>query len=255
MQERSVTPHRCRASRAGAAQRRGRARADAVARRIGTGLKEARLAQGLRQADAAGAAGITQPHYSRIERGREPGATLQTLCACAAALNVQLAAFVQAMPGADLPRDIEHLRRQNLVVTTAATGGWTAIPEANLDEGRWSRSIDVLLSRAARREAAVVEIWDLLLDGGEAMRGLAAKVGALRQRLGPEWRVQGLLVVRGTHRNRALVRELGRLFASRYPAPSTDWLRALTDPGSAMPNAGGFAWTSVAGDRLTTARL
>ena len=112
------------------------------------------------------------------------------------------------MPGADLPRDIEHLRRQNLVVATAQAGGWTAIPEATLDEGRWSRSIDVLLSRAARREAAVVEIWDLLLDGGEAMRGLAAKVQALRAQLDPAWRVQGLLLVRGTHRNRALVREL-----------------------------------------------
>ena len=203
MQERQASIDGRRGPRAGAAERRGRARADAVARRIGTGLKEARLAQGLRQVDAASAAGITQPHFSRIERGREPGATLQTLCACAAALNVQLAAFVEAMPGADLPRDIEHLRRQNLVVATAQAGGWTAIPEATLDEGRWSRSIDVLLSRAARREAAVVEIWDLLLDGGEAMRGLAAKVQALRAQLDPAWRVQGLLLVRGTHRNRS----------------------------------------------------
>ena len=142
-----------------------------------------------------------------------------TLCACAAALNVQLAAFVEAMPGADLPRDIEHLRRQNLVVATAQAGGWTAIPEATLDEGRWSRSIDVLLSRAARREAAVVEIWDLLLDGGEAMRGLAAKVQALRAQLDPAWRVQGLLLVRGTHRNRALVRELHDLFARPIRRP------------------------------------
>ena len=120
--------------------------------------------------------------------------------------QLQLAAFFEAMPGADLPRDIEHLRRQNLVVATAQAGGWTAIPEATLDEGRWSRSIDVLLSRAARREAAVVEVWDLLLDGGEAMRGLEAKVQALRAQLDPAWRVQGLLLVRGTHRNRKLVR-------------------------------------------------
>jgi transcriptional regulator with XRE-family HTH domain len=255
MQEVTGRPDPRRRARASAAERRGRARADYLARRIGTALRDARTTQRLRQRDVAAAADIAQSYYSRIERGREPGVALVTLCACAAALNVQLAAFVEAMPGADLPRDIEHLRRQNLVVATAQAGGWTAIPEATLDEGRWSRSIDVLLSRAARREAAVVEIWDLLLDGGEAMRGLAAKMEGLRARLGPQWHVQALLVVRGTHRNRALVRELRRLFAARYPAPSKDWLRALTDADTAMPNAGGFAWTSVSGDRLTIARL
>jgi transcriptional regulator with XRE-family HTH domain len=200
-------------------------------------------------------AGIAQSYYSRIERGREPGAALDTLSGCAAALNVQLAAFVEAMPGADLPRDIEHLRRQNLVVELAHAGGWRAIPEANLDEGRWSRAIDVLLSRAARREAAVVEIWDLLPDGGEAMRGLTAKVNALRARLGADWRVQGLLVVRGTHRNRALVRELRALVAARYPASSVAWLRALDREDAPMPDDAGFAWTDLAGTRLIPARL
>ena len=101
----------------------------------------------------------------------------------------------------------------------------------------------------------MIEIWDLLLDGGEAMRGLASKVEALRERLGTAWSVQGLLVVRGTHRNRALVRQLRPLFAARYPASSHDWLTALTDLSSPMPNAGGFAWTDVGGTRLVAARL
>ena len=156
---------------------------------------------------------------------------------------MQLAAFFERTPGASLPRDIEHLRRQNLIVSISAGGGWRAIPEAAVDGGPWSRSIDVLLGRAARHEAAVIEIWDLLLDGGEAMRGLAGKVQALREQLGSTWRVQGLLVVRGTHRNRALVRQLRPLFAARYPASSASWLRSLTDPQTPMPNDGGFAWT------------
>ena len=70
------------------------------------------------------AAGITQPFYSRIERGLELGASLLTLMACASALNVQLAVFVEALPGASLPRDIEHLRRQSLLVGITAIGGW-----------------------------------------------------------------------------------------------------------------------------------
>jgi transcriptional regulator with XRE-family HTH domain len=240
--------------RATAARRRGRSRAADLGRRIGIGLKEARLAQRLRQIDVASDAGITQPFYSRIERGKELGAALETLCACAAALNVQLAGFVEAMPGADLPRDIEHLRRQSLIVAAAAKGGWTAIPEAAVDQGRWSRSIDVLLGRAARREAAVVEVWDLLLDGGEAFRGLAGKVHALGEQLSDGWRVRGLLVVRATRRNRVLVRELMPLIDARFPASSAGWLRALADPAVPMPDADGFAWTDVAGARLFAAR-
>ena len=242
--------------RATAARRRGRARCEYVARRIGVGLRDARLAQARRQADVAAEAGVSQPHYSRIERGLMPAATLETLAACAAALRVQLAAFVEAMPGASLPRDIEHLKRQALLVRISMRGGWTAEPEAALaGDGPRPRSIDVLLMRATRREAAVVEIWDLLGDGGEAMRGLEAKVQATRDRLGPGWRVQGLLLLRRTRRNRQLVRELAPLIAARYRGSSARWLAALADPARPMPPAGGFAWTSVAGDRLVAARL
>ena len=98
--------------------------------------------------DVATAAGITQPFYSRIERGLELGVALLTLAACGAALNVQLAGFIEALPGANLPRDIEHLRRQSLLVAIAARGGWRASPEAALaHDGPRPRSIDVLLTR------------------------------------------------------------------------------------------------------------
>jgi transcriptional regulator with XRE-family HTH domain len=242
--------------RATAARRRGLARAESVAGRVGTGLREARRAQGRTQGSVAREAGISQPFLSRIERGRELGVSLATLAACASALQVQLAAFIEALPGSSLPRDIQHLRRQALVVRTAGPGGWTAEPEAALaGDGPRPRSIDVLLTRVARREAAVVEIWDLLADGGEAMRGLEAKVVATRRRLGPGWRVQGLLVLRATRRNRDLVRDLAPLFAARYPASSVGWLRSLADPRSPMPDAAGIAWSNVAGDRLVAARL
>jgi len=242
--------------RSTAARRRAIVRADAIAHRIGTGLHDARLAQGLRQVDVAATAGIAQAHYSRIERGIERGASLLALAACASALDVQLAGFIEAMPGASLPRDIEHARRQSLLIGLAAHGGWTSMPESALPADRpRPRSIDVLLTRPARREAAVAEIWDLLLDVGDAMRSHEAKVRETSRRLGSDWRVQGLLLLRQTHRNRALVRELAPLFAARYPASSIAWVAALSDPARAMPAASGFAWTSVGGDRLIAARL
>jgi transcriptional regulator with XRE-family HTH domain len=242
--------------RAGTARLAGRERAAYLVRRIGMALREARLAAGMTQREVAGRAGVAQSFWSRLERGRTMAVSIETLASCAAAVGLQLAAFIESAPGASLPRDIEHLRRQALVIRIAAPGGWQAEPEAALrGDGPRPRSIDVLLTRAARHEAAVVEVWDLLTDGGEAIRGLEAKVTATRERLGPGWRVEGLLLLRRTARNRQLVRELALLIAARYPASSAGWLASLTNPDKPMPKAGGFAWTSVAGDRLIAARL
>ena len=234
----------------------GRARSANLAGRLGTALKEARISCGMRQRDVAAKAGVSQPEIARLKHGGGAGTGLGTWAACGAAVGLQLAAFFEAAAGADLPRDIQHLRRQNLVIATAAPGGWHPEPEAALPhDGPRPRSIDVLLPRPARREAAVVEIWDLLLDGGGAMRGLEAKVHAVRNHLGRDWHVEGLLVVRGTQRNRRLIGELAALFAARYPASSHAWLRALQDSAAPMPSSAGFAWTDVAGTRLIAARL
>jgi transcriptional regulator with XRE-family HTH domain len=234
----------------------GRARAAYLARRLGIALRERRLAARLSQRELAGRAGVSQQEVSRLERGTGMDARLLTWAAVGGAAGLELAAFFEQAPGADLPRDIEHLRRQNLILALSVRGGWTGMPEAALSgDGPRPRSIDVLLERRARREVAVVEIWDLLLDGGAAMRGLEAKVLATRARQGEGWHVEGLIVVRGTRRNRALVRDLGQLFAARYPASSAAWLEALADPQVPLPQAGGFAWTDVAGSRLLAARI
>lgn len=183
-------------------------------------------------------------------------ASLETLASCAVAVDTQLAAFLQAVPGADLPRDIEHLRRQQLVVAMARSGGWTARPEHPIDPtARRSRSIDVELQRAVRRQIAVVEIVDLLTDGGDAMRGLADKVAAVRRDVDARWTVSGLLVLRSTSRNRGLVREFAELLAARFPASSAAWLAALRDPARPMPTADGLVWSSVDGRRLFAVRL
>lgn len=249
----SAVPTRSRASRQRLAARE---RAVYLARRAGIVLREARIAAGMTQAVVARLAGISQTEVSRLERGRGAHSALETLAACGAAVGLQLAAFFERGPGASLPRDIEHLRRQSLLVAIAVHGDWRAAPEALLpDDGPRPRSIDVLLTRAATREAAVVEIWDLLLDGGQAMRGLDAKVLATRARLGPDWHVQGLLLLRRTGRNRVLMRSLAPLFAARFPAPSGAWLRAIVNPTAPMPDEPGLAWTSVHGDRLIAARM
>lgn len=242
--------------RSRSAIRLGQGRAGLLAARLGVALRDRRQALRLTQREVGERAGVSQQEVSRLERTRGSDAPLVTWAAVGAAVGLQMAAFFEHAPGASLPADLQHLRGQNLIVETAGRGGWAAIPEAPLPgDGPRPRSIDVLLERPARRESAVVEVWDLLLDVGAAMRGLEAKVQATRARLGPDWHVEGLLVVRGTARNRALIGEFAPLFEARYPASSVEWIRALTDPVVPIPDGAGFAWTDVAGTRLVPARL
>jgi transcriptional regulator with XRE-family HTH domain len=249
-------PDRAR-RRAGASRLEGRRRAASLTRRVGLGLRESRIASRLTQAQAADRAGVSQPYWSRLERGLITTVSIETLAACAAAVGVQLAAFIEARPGADLPRDIEHLRRQELIVAVARAGGWQAQPEFGIDpDAAWSRSIDVLLSRSTDTEVelAIVEVVDLLADVGSAIRGLADKVAAVRRSSSPTAHVAGLLVLRATLRNRRTMAELAAVFETRFPASSAEWLRALQRPGAPMPAEDGMLWSSVSGDRLITVR-
>ena len=53
----------------------------------------------LTQADAGNRAGISQSAWSRIERGGSAAVSLETLAACAVAVNSQLAAFIEETAG------------------------------------------------------------------------------------------------------------------------------------------------------------
>lgn len=243
------------ARRATRTRMQGRERARYLAERIGRSMFDARTGSGLLQREVAERAGVSQSFYSRIELGRGNHASLETLAACALACDAQLAAFVEALPGASLPRDIEHVRRQQAVIALAARGGWQAMPERPIDpHAQRSRSVDVLLERAVAREIAVVEIVDLITDAGATFRGHTDKANALRRELGPGWTVAGLLVVRGTVRNRNLVRELHTVIDARYPASSVSWLAALRSPDRPMPKADGMAWTGARTPGLRPAR-
>ncbi len=261
-----------RRRRAGGHARMGRARAATVAARLGTALREARWRSGFRQRDVADRAGISQSFVSRLERGRAVCVSLETWSVVAASVGEQFVAFLEAAPGADRPRDLEHVRRQSAVVEIAAQGGWVARPELALDPGLGrSRSIDVALVRPDARQAVVVEIWDWFDDVGAGLRGLDAKVAILAARLEKEasgsdrapgstrdprpWTARGLYVVRDTRRNRTLLDELRPLFAARFGGSSVGWLRALTDPDVAPPAGDGLLWSDRAGGHLRASRL
>jgi transcriptional regulator with XRE-family HTH domain len=246
-------PDRAR-RRAGAARLTGRDRSRHLAQRIGIGLRESRLALRLAQHEAAHRAGVSQQFWSVLERGLGTVASLETLAACAAAVDTELAAFLQARSGASLPRDIAHLRGQAAIIRAARAGGWRAGVEVPIDpDARRSRSVDVTLERTARSEIAVVELVDLITDAGQDMRGLGNKVAALR-RAHPGHHVAGLLAIRATRRNRALVGELALVIDARFRASSTGWLKALGDPRAPMPDDDGLVWARVDGSGLFSRR-
>ena len=237
----------------------GRRRAQVIAGRLGVALRDARETAAIPQAEVAARSGVSQPRISELERGLGAGASLETWAVAAAAVGEQLVGYFEHAPGAERPRDIEHVRRQNAVIEAARRGGWTAHPELAIDtDVVRSRSIDVALVRAATHEAVVVEIWDWFDDVGASLRGLDGKKTALQARLteadGP-WRVGGLYVIRATRRNRSLVAELGAVFAARFPGSSSAWLRALTDEGARepMPALDAYVWSNTDG-RLRAVR-
>ena len=162
-----------------------REQARSAARRLGIGIREARYAAGLTQTEVARRVGVSQVAISRLERGLGAGASLEMWMATAAGVGQRFAAYVEMAPGADLPRDHEHLKRQRLVIETARRGGWLPDFEVAIDSlAVRSRSVDVLLARRATNEIVVVEVWDWLADVGDAVRSSDAKVASVRRRLG-----------------------------------------------------------------------
>lgn len=232
----------------------GRQRAAVVAARLGVALRDARRSAFLSQRAVAARCGVSQQRISELELGRGARAGLDTWSTVTAGIGEQLVAFIEKQPGSNLPRDIEHARRQSLVIETARDGGWVATPEARLvTHPDRPRSVDVLLRRREREEAAVVEVWNLLLDVGAALRGLDDKVAAVGAEASTD-RVAGLWVVRSTSRNRSVLAQLAPMIGSGFPADPRAWLRALRDPGAPMPVDPGLLWTDNGGTRLFAGR-
>ncbi len=201
------------------------ARADELAVTLGRALADRRRQQGLLQAQVAEGAGLAPSTVSAAERGGGAGYTISTWTRLARAVDVDLRAYLDQASAAGQPRDIVHLRNQELVIRTAVMGGCRSRPEHALgDPTRGARSIDVLLARPL--ELAVMEVFDWFEDVGAAARSWDRKLARVEAlalaRLPPPVqdievrppRVSGCWIVHATRRNRELV-------AAPRPLPSS----------------------------------
>lgn len=234
-------------------------RADEIATYLGRALRDARHSVRRTQAEIAAIAGVSRSLVSEMERGHAAAVSLVVWTRVTRATEGDLRAYVERATSTDQPRDVVHLRAQELVVRTATRGGWQAQPERtiDLDPGR-SRSADVVLARGS--EVAFVEVFDWLPDVGDAFRSwdrkLATVEGRAIARAGPaSIRASGIWVLRSTRTNRRLVAEFRSLFRARFPGSAAAWLACLDAGDRPMPAAPALVWITVAGDRLAPSRL
>jgi len=199
------------------------------------------------QAQVAEAAGLAPSTASEAERGKGVGFTVRTWARLAMAVGVDLRAYLERASSAGQPRDIVHLRNQELLVRVAAAGGWSARPEEAIDDpAHGTRSVDVLLTRRGEfeLEMALLEVFDWFDDVGAAARSwdrrLARVEARASLRLPPPPmvgdgerlpRVSGCWIVRATLRNRELIAAHAGIFRARFP-----WLvrRVAPRPGRAI---------------------
>lgn len=202
----------------------GRREAQRLLQRLGTELRDARLAAGVSQRRLAEASGVSQPVISRIERA-ERGPTLDAVALLAAALGQRLS--VKLFPAGSPVRDAAQLRligRFRSRLTTA-----------------WGWATEVLVGTAGDQRA-----WDVFLSGPGAI-GIDAEtrlheLQALQRRSEAKARDSGvdrlILLVADTHHNRRVLREHREALSSTFPTDTRSIMAALQ--AGKLPAANGI---------------
>lgn len=184
--------------------------------------RELRLAAGLTQASVARACGIARTTYADLERGRTTQIGLLRASIVSAVLGQDLS--VKLYPFGPPVRDAAHLRLLSQVVDRISP--------------MWRITHEAPMPIEGDRRA-----WDLLLEGPASI-GVEAEtrpgdLQALERSLHLKQRDSGvkrvLLVVRGSKRNRLLIRAILPELRMAFPLGTAEVMRALhegRDPGA-----------------------
>lgn len=242
-------PTRVRSRLAKEAERRNR---EQLAR-VGGEVRSGRLRRRLTQAQVGAKVGLSQSAVSRLERGLGGGLSLDTWQRVGLAIDRPVVvAFQRDVLGDTV--DAGHLAMQELVLRLGRTAGYVGRFELATRPAEPWRSTDVGLLADSAHRMILVECWNTIGDVGAAARSSERKraeadaVAAARWGVEP-YAVGAVWVVRVTARNRALVARYPEVFAVRFPASSSGWVRALTE-GSPPPIEAGLVWCDLDATRL-----
>ncbi len=201
--------------------------------KAGRALRQLRHRRGLRQADVAGLARLSQQTISLIECGHAAAFTIDAVRRAFGALGASYEGLVIWRGGA-LDRLLDERHAALVGVTAARLLGWDVVVEASYSIYGERGSIDILAGHARTRVVLVVEVKSALMSIEELGRKLDVKTRLARRQLCRErfgWPPTGagrLLVLpdldsarRAVARNAA---SLDRMFPARGPAVR-QWLR------------------------------
>jgi Helix-turn-helix. len=190
---------------------------------IGTELREARLARGLRQTDLAKSLRSSRFHISRVERGALAQLGLADVARHAALLGLRLSArFYPAGGGLRDAAQLDLLRR----FRTRIGDAWSWQLEAPLNIPGDLRAFDALLT--GPDTSVAVEAITRLRDAQAQLRALARK-----QRDGQAARL--VILLAASHANRAALSSAADVLATTFPLGTKATLAALAsgeDPGA-----------------------
>jgi transcriptional regulator with XRE-family HTH domain len=218
---------------------------------LGQRFRQARSTAGIRQADVASQAGVSRAMVTRMELGRGGSISLDTWAAVAAVLGVEIVGAFNEPAGSW--RGQVELRCHGLVAGVARDGGWAATTEiVRASPDRAPSSVETILVRTFRKEAAVVHAWHPVPNVGAALGDLEARGEQLRRYFGSDWTVSALVLCPSTTAGRRRVTELAHRLATHLPATGGEWTAALRHKRSPMP-AAGLLWTDRWAERFRPA--
>lgn len=192
--------------------------------RIGTELRDERLAAGLSQSHVAAVAGLTQSRVSRTERGQRLPPRLDELARHCSAVGLRLS--VKAYPEGLPVRDAAQLHLLERFRSRLGPGlGWKT---------------EVLVGEYPDQRA-----WDALVMGEDTL-GVDAEtrlydIQAVQRKVESKWRDSGVvrvvLLVASTHHNRRVLREYRAALSSTFPLDTGAVMETLRS-GSIPPANG-----------------
>lgn len=217
--------------------------------RLGLAFRALRRELGLRQADVAERAGVSQQHVSDLERGHIGGMAVREIERLFEVLGAR-AAITVLWRGAQLDRllDEGHADICRRVADLLRSSGWQVVAEATYSIYGERGSIDILAWHPQTRTLLVVEVKTEIASAEETLRRhdakvrLASQIGRERFGMAP-LHVGRLLVIAGTMTNRRRVQRLAGLLSGTYPLRGPvirAWLRAPNGP------AGGLLFSGTA---------
>ena len=224
---------------------------EAVAAMLGERIRRAPWAAGRRQVDVAHGAGVSQTMVCRMELGHGASVSLGSWVAVAASLGIDLFALESELERE--PKETTELRCHTLVAGVARGGGWsstTEIVRARAD--RAPSSVETILVRPNRNEAAVVRAWQTVPNVDVALDSLRARTEDLRRSVGSGWSVSALVLCPWTRADRRRITELAPRLADVLPATSGAWMNALRHSRLPMPSDG-LLWTDGHAERFKPA--